>query len=174
MISFYHKSLNLGNKTTQDIDEIAQSVYYFLEQEAQLKYFFSHKFGIKPPFKLPKKINEEQLLIELEWFYFLSSDNSNSYEPAEWNIIKELAKKIKQMSYSKELIPYRSFNRLSFKLSHNSFEKDFPYIWASINEHGIKVYHISDLNKTYLRLDSEYKVLTEYEKQYYLITRTNN
>jgi hypothetical protein len=164
-ISFYYKNLILGSKTTENIDEITQSIHYFLDHQIELKKFYNSEFGIQPPFQFSKACNDEQIIFELKWFYLLEPEISDYPEPKEWLIIKQFVKKIEKLSCSKFLTPYRSLNRICFELGNDPLLGNLPCLWSSIRKDGTEEYSIADINGNSLKSGSEKEILAEYEKR---------
>ncbi|MEM6718749.1 MAG: hypothetical protein AAF611_05530 [Bacteroidota bacterium] len=148
-VSFYCDSVFLPSADFSDITEVANIIFEFLALKISVRDFLNTY--CKSPIDISNLASDDDILLELYWFYFLQPSKYDMYDSKKWLIVVEFAKTIESIAKVKKLNPYRSIDRLCFTLDRRFNTGNFPCIWFSSREKDISIFSIGYYDGTKLQ-----------------------
>ena len=163
-ICFQCDAAYLGSTLTDNVVKVSKAIKRYLEDKIELKEFYESGIVIKSPIDISKLNNNEQIIFELIWHYFLRPAQTDRHEPKEWLIIKQTAQKLKALASAKNLVPYRSLNRLCFSYTNDSINAEFPCLGATIKEDKTKEFSIGIYPSNALKSGTENEIIEAFKQ----------
>lgn len=158
--SFSSKSVYVASLSFEDVEELAKVVFSYLELKISLKDFFNNYEYITAPIDISDLIDDEDILLELDWYNFLRPSKYDAMDSQVWLIVREFAKTVQLTAKAKKLHPFRSLDRLCFTRDTYFKTGNFPCIWVLPQEDDSPLFAIGHYDSTELSRGTAEEIIT--------------
>jgi hypothetical protein len=147
-----------------DIDELVKVLFSFLALNIHLKDFFNNYKYITSPVDISHLMDDEEILLELDWYNFLQPSRYDHMDSEKWLIVRAFAQTMYPIAKAKKLHPYRSVDRLCFTRDTYYKTGNFPCICVTSQKNDIPIFTISYLDGSKLQEGIAEEIKAVFEK----------